>query len=131
MTSDDDHTSKALFTSPTLDVDLRYICWSQDGCKAGPTVELKVQEIPERKLLGPAVGADFDLEEGQVVVFVLRQVEKWEYANSEHQEVAEPKPERAESLGISLDKLIDASSRLRPKQNPMMSRVSNIMVLSC
>ncbi|CAD6573528.1 MAG: hypothetical protein TREMPRED_000852 [Tremellales sp. Tagirdzhanova-0007] len=97
-------------------------CRDKHETRAGPTVELKVQEIPERKLLGPAVGADFDLEEGQVVVFVLRQVEKWEYANSEHQEVAEPKPERAESLGISLDKLIDASSRLRPKQNPMMSR---------
>ena len=73
-------------------------------------------------MLGPAIAADFELEEGQVVVFVLRQVEDWEYASSEHQRVANPNPERAESLGIPLDKLIDAMSTLRPKENPMLSK---------
>ena len=82
-------------------------------------------------MLGSAVGADFELEEGQVVVFILRQVEDWEYANSEHQKVAHPMPERAETLGIPLGQLVDATSKLRPELNPMLSKVSEIMRVSC
>lgn len=124
MTSDTDHTNKGLFTSPSLTLDLRYLFWSEDGCKTDPKIELRIEDLPDRKLLGPAIGTDFELEEGQVVVFILRQVEEWEYANSEHRRVANPNPERAESIGIPLDKLIDATSKLRPKKNPMMSKVS-------
>ncbi len=57
-----------------------------------------------------------------MVVFILRHVEDWEYASREHKMVAQPKPERAESLGISLDTLREATSKLRPKQNPMLTK---------
>ena len=75
-------------------------------------------------MLGPAISADFVLEEGQVVVFVLRQVKEWEYASKEHQNIANPKPERAESLGVSLETLVHAASQLRPQQNPTLTKVS-------
>lgn len=129
MSRDDDHTTKGLFTSPTLNLDLRYLSWSEDGCNDDPKVELKVHDIRERKMLGPAISADFELEEGQVVVFILRQVEEWGYANSEHQRVAQAEPERADTLGIPLDKLIEATSKLRPKQNPMLTKVGDTLVV--
>jgi len=123
LTADADHTPRGLFTSPNLKLDLRYITWSEDKCNDDPKIEMMVEDIPERKLLGPAISADFVLEEGQVVVFIMRQVEEWEYANAEHRKVANPHPERADTLGIPLDELLDATSKLRPKENPMLSKV--------
>lgn len=104
-------------------MDLRFVAWSSDTCVSDPSIDLKVEKL-DRPLLGPAVTADFELEEGQTVMFVFRQMDDWAYGSEEHQRVANPKPERAESLGVPMQKLLEATSRLRPKENPMLTRVS-------
>ncbi|GFZ46845.1 Uncharacterized protein JCM24511_04065 [Saitozyma sp. JCM 24511] len=73
ITSECAHTNKGLFTTPALSLDLRYLTWTNDGCINPPNLELKVEELKGRGLLGPAVTSDFELEEGQVVVFVFRE----------------------------------------------------------
>lgn len=87
-----------------------------------------MEELEGRKLLGPSVTSEFELEEGQTVVFIFREVQDFSYANEEHQKVANPNPERAETLGVSMEKLLEATSRLRPKENPMLSKVSYVSV---
>jgi hypothetical protein len=124
ITSECAHSNKGLFTTPALSLDLRYLTWTNDGCINPPNLELNVEELKGRGLLGPAVTSNFELEEGQVVVFVFREVGDFSYANAEHRRVANPNPERAQTLGVPLDKLLEATSRLRPKDNPNMTKVS-------
>lgn len=87
-----------------------------------PCIQLKVEDFSHRGLLGPAITSEFELEEGQSITFVLREVGDWQYANAEHQRVANPNPQRAETLGVPLSTLLDATSRLRPEENPMMTQ---------
>ena len=126
VSSEDGH-KKALFDTPALKMDLRYVAYSADTCTADPSIELKVETL-DRPLLGPAVISDFELEEGQAVYFCFRETGDWEYATEEHQRVANPKPERAETLGVPLDRLLDATSRLRPKQNPLLTKVCAVWI---
>jgi hypothetical protein len=95
---------------------------STDTAVAKPTIELKTECFKARGLLGDSVTADFELEEGQSVTFVLREVGDWQYSNAEHQKVANPDKERAEALGVPLATLLEATSRLRPPENPMMTQ---------
>lgn len=122
MTSGVDHENKGLFTSPNLTLDLRYLTNTDDHCTDKPTIDLKVEDFSKRGLLGDAITSEFELEEGQSVTFVLREVGDWQYANEEHQRVANPNPQRAEALGVSLATLLEATSRLRPGENPMMTQ---------
>jgi hypothetical protein len=103
-------------------LDLRYLANSTDECVNKPTIKLKTECFKARGLLGDSVTSDFELEEGQSVTFVLREVGDWQYANEEHQRVANPNTERAEALGIPLATLLEATSKLRPQENPMMSQ---------
>lgn len=119
------HSQKALFKSSNLSLDLRYLTWSDDTCVADPSVEIRTEELKGRGLLGPACTAEFELEEGQVVVFVLRQMDDWGYANAEHKRVANPNPQRAKTLGVDMQVLVSATTNLRPAQNPMMTKVHN------
>ncbi|WVR06789.1 hypothetical protein IAU60_003824 [Kwoniella sp. DSM 27419] len=121
VTAECDHTVKGLFTSPSLSLDLRYFATSTDECVSDPKIELKVEDLKERELLGPAITSEFQLEEGQCVYFILRELGDFTYSNDEHKKVANPKPERAETLGVPLERLLEATSRLRPKENPMLS----------
>ncbi|ORY26126.1 Six-hairpin glycosidase-like protein [Naematelia encephala] len=122
VTSSCKHTTKGLFTAPSLKLDLRHLGWSNDDGVQDPSIDLKVETISQRALLGPAITADFELEEGQCVVFVLREVGDFEYTNAEQKKVSNPNPEYAETLGVPLSRLLEASSQLRPKTNPMMTR---------
>jgi hypothetical protein len=116
------HKHKALFTSPNLTLDLRYLVEAADDNEE-PTIELKATDLSERGLLGEAVTSNFALTEGQAIYFVLREVGDYTYASKEHQEVANPDASRAQKLGLPLDKLMEATSKLRPKDNPVMSKV--------
>lgn len=107
-------------------MDLRYLTWSDDTCVKDPTLEFKVEELEGRGLLGPACVSEFELEEGQVVCFVLREATDFSYSNAEHQRVANPNPERAKTLGVDMQVLVSATTRLRPALNPMMTRVSDL-----
>jgi hypothetical protein len=122
VTAGVDHENKGLFTSPSLSLDLRYLTNSDDHAVEKPKIELKTESFSDRGLLGDAITSEFTLEEGQSVTFVLREVGDWQYANEEHQRVANPNAQRAEALGVSLATLLEATSRLRPDENPMMTQ---------
>lgn len=115
---------KGLFQSPGLNLDLRFHTHSSDDAVKRPEIEFKVKDLSERGLLGPAISAEFELDEGQAVYIVLREIGDFEYSNEEHEKAANPGPRRAEMLGVSMDKLLDATSKLRPKMNPMLTHVS-------
>jgi len=118
------HNQKVQFNSANLSLDLRYITWSNDGGDA-PSIDIKVEDLSERGLLGPACTAEFELEEGQVCIFVLRQLGDWGYATKEHERVANPSAERAQTLGVDMQVLVSATTNLRPPENPMLSQVSH------
>lgn len=122
VTTGVDHEDKGLFTSPSLSLDLRYLSNTDDHAVEKPTIDLKIESFADRGLLGDAITSEFTLEEGQSVTFVLREVGDWQYSNEEHQRVANPNPQRAEALGVSLATLLEATSRLRPQENPMMTQ---------
>ncbi|WVO15208.1 hypothetical protein L204_102857 [Cryptococcus depauperatus] len=114
--------SKAVFTSPSLILDLRTITWSSEACVSGPTIKLKVENLANRDLLGPSVTCNFELEEGQCVIFIMREVGDFMYLNQAHQELANPAVNQAKYAGVSLEQLLDASNKLRPKENPILTR---------
>jgi len=118
------HDQKAQFTSANLSLDLRYVTWSDDSGTEPPKIDIKVEDLSERGLLGPACTAEFELEEGQVCVFVLRQLGDWGYATKEHERIANPNAERAKTLGVDMQVLVSATTNLRPPENPMLSKVS-------
>lgn len=121
MTTGVDHENKGLFTSPSLSLDLRYLSSSDDHAVDKPCIDLKIESFADRGLLGDAITSEFTLEEGQSVTFILREVGDWQYSNAEHRRVANPDAQRAEAMGVSLPTLLEAASRLRPDENPMMT----------
>lgn len=74
-------------------------------------------------MLGPAAACDFELEEGQCVVFVMREVGDYSYANEEHQEFANPTTSKARAMGVPVEQMFEATNRLRPKENPILTKV--------
>ncbi|OWZ60879.1 hypothetical protein AYX14_06858 [Cryptococcus neoformans] len=114
--------TKVLFKSSSLTLDLRTITWSSDQCVSDPEIKLRVEDVSERGLLGPAATCDFELEEGQCVVFVMREVGDYSYANEEHQEFANPTTSKAKSMGVPVEQMLEATNRLRPKENPILTR---------
>ncbi|KAL7422744.1 hypothetical protein Q5752_002036 [Cryptotrichosporon argae] len=122
VAADCDHSTKGLFETKAMTVDLRYLAYSSDACVSDPKVELKVETLNGRKLPGPAVTADFELEEGQTVIFVLRECGDYTYASEQHKAAASVGPEKAEAFGIPVEKLASAASRLRPADNPLMTK---------
>lgn len=122
VTTGIDHEDKGLFTSPDLSLDLRYLTSSDDHAVDKPSIELKIESFADRGLLGDAITSEFTLQEGQSVTFILREVGDWQYSNEEHQKVANPDAQRATALGVSLATLLEATSRLRPEENPMMTQ---------
>ncbi|KAJ7202147.1 glycoside hydrolase family 15 protein [Mycena pura] len=64
-------TTKAVFTSDALALDLRYVLDNGMSC-APPSLELELLDLSEKGHLGLGVKADMLLVEGQCVTFVLR-----------------------------------------------------------
>lgn len=112
-----------MFTSPNLSLDLRYLTSTEDHTSVDrPCIDLKIESFADRGLLGDAITSEFTLEEGQSITFILREVGDWQYSNEEHQKVANPDAQRATALGVPLATLLEATSRLRPEENPMMTQ---------
>ncbi|KAJ2920788.1 hypothetical protein H1R20_g16305, partial [Candolleomyces eurysporus] len=68
---------KALFESPSLTMDLRYVVHAEDshgGCDgdAVPDVELNLLDLSKKGHKGLGVEAEFELKEGQGVTFIFR-----------------------------------------------------------
>ncbi|KAE9407921.1 glycoside hydrolase family 15 protein [Gymnopus androsaceus JB14] len=63
---------KAVFVSDALTLDLRFIADSLLDNVHQPEVSLKLLDLSRKGHLGPAVSAEMNLSEGQVITFVLR-----------------------------------------------------------
>lgn len=67
------HTqNKAVFRSPNLDLDLRYVAESTVDGVSAPEIDLDVLDLSSKGHLGPAAYCNLSLDEGQRVTFVLR-----------------------------------------------------------
>jgi hypothetical protein len=106
-----------------LTMDLRYFVESDDQEVPLPKIKLEKADL-ERGLLGESIVSEFELEEGQTITFLMREESQREYANKEHQKVANPSEERAAELGISLKALVKGASLLRPEDDPIITKVS-------
>ncbi|KZT22860.1 glycoside hydrolase family 15 protein [Neolentinus lepideus HHB14362 ss-1] len=108
---------KALFRSPALDLDLRYVAESLADGIPEPAVHFELLDLSEKGHKGPAVAATLDLVEGQAVTFILR-VPPEEGASM----AARPSVEKAQELGVSLPSLIESASHLRAPDDPMLTK---------
>lgn len=97
---------KALFQSKELSLDLRYIaeCVSpEEGgpgtCSKIPVVNLQTLDLSAKGHLGLGACCDLDLEEGQVVTFVLRVPPP---QGSLLAKSTKPTRKQAEELGVSM-----------------------------
>jgi hypothetical protein len=99
---DDSHPgpsqNKVLFKSDDLTLDLRYLCEHIIECVDDPIVDLDILDLMPKGHLGPSAFCDLDLEEGQVVTFILRMPPE-----TGPQSKLTPTQEKADSLGVSLE----------------------------
>ncbi|KAL4080532.1 glycoside hydrolase family 15 protein [Scleroderma citrinum] len=109
--------NKAIFKSPDLALDLRYV--SEATLDNVPTPEVKIDylDLTAKGHLGQSVCCNFSLVEGQRVTFVLR-------ICPEKKAPTEPEPTRelADRLGVPLELLVDGTSKLRPKDDPLLTK---------
>lgn len=122
----DHHDEKALFTSPDLCLDLRYYVDTHDESVPGPRISLSVTDMSDRGLLGPAITSEFELEEGQCVIFVMRQYtdQAKNYKSKAHAEAAKPSQKKADSMNVDMETLLAGVTQLRPDGDPIINRVS-------
>ncbi|KAI5453257.1 hypothetical protein NCC49_006280 [Naganishia albida] len=120
----DHHGEKALFTSPDLCLDLRYYVDTHDEAVPGPRISLSVTDMSDRGLLGPAVTSDFELEEGQCVIFIMRQYrdQAKNYKSQAHAEAAKPSQEKADRMNVDMETLLAGVTQLRPDGDPIVNR---------
>lgn len=64
--------NKAVFKSPSLDLDLRYVADSTIDNVPAPEVNLGLLDLSSKGHLGPGAYCNLSLEEGQRVTFVFR-----------------------------------------------------------
>jgi len=114
---------KVEFESEALRMDLRWMAMS-DGTVKVPTIDTKIEKLPKRGLLGPAATAEFTLEEGQTVYFILRQAPDVPQDHAMNREWIEKQIKRAEMQGVLKDRINTAMQLLRPPEDPMVTRVS-------
>ncbi|KAG6372094.1 Six-hairpin glycosidase-like protein [Boletus reticuloceps] len=112
------HTqNKAVFESPNLKVDLRYVAESTIDNVPIPEVNLDLLDLSSKGHLGPATYCNFSLEEGQRVTFVFRICPKEGFrapikATQAH----------ADELGVPLEKVIKGVAKLRPDDDPTLTK---------
>ncbi|KAF8603807.1 glycoside hydrolase family 15 protein [Ceratobasidium sp. AG-I] len=109
---------KVVFRSKDLTLDLRYVVdTSPDLDIAKPEVTLRPLDLREQGHKGVGACVDLDLVEGQVVTFILRTPPETNKA-SEH---TKPTKEQAEALGLPMEMLVQGASKLRPKDDPILT----------
>jgi hypothetical protein len=109
---------KATFTSEKLTLDLRFVGDSALENVQAPTGRLQLLNLSHKGHKGHGVFMDLDLEEGQVITFVLRTP-----PDHSHSPVIRPSEERAKELGVPFE-----SKRRRARG---LSNVLTIIKNSC
>jgi GH15 family glucan-1,4-alpha-glucosidase len=112
------HTqNKVVFRSPNLDLDLRYVAESTTDNVPAPEVNLGLLDLSSKGHLGPATYCNLSLEEGQRVTFVFRICPEEGFR-------AQIKPTQAyaDELGVPLDKVMRGVAKLRPDDDPALTK---------
>ncbi|KAG8763293.1 hypothetical protein FRC11_004869 [Ceratobasidium sp. 423] len=109
---------KVVFRSRDLTLDLRYVADTvPDIDVPKPQIALRPLDLRPKGHKGVGVSVDFDLEEGQVITFILRTPPE---SNSN---ANKPTKEQAEALGVPIEVLIQGATKLRAKDDPILSPV--------
>jgi hypothetical protein len=119
--------AKVLFKSDQINLDLRYVSESTMECVDDPAVDLKLLDLSHKGHLGSATYCELDLVEGQVVTFILRTPPE-----VEQQSRFTVTAERANRLGVDLDKLTASASKLRAVDDPILTKelLSRLLTLT-
>lgn len=112
---------KALFTSKNMKLDLRFVESRERPDVEVPKIELRLERLPKRDLLGDSAVAEFELDEGQSVYFVLREVPDETFMNEEQRETVQGTVKHAEQLGVTPAKLRKAAQLLGPDGEPILT----------
>ena len=103
-------------------MDLRYVADSSLEGVEIPTVNFELLDLDEKGHLGPAIVANLELQECQSVTFILRTPPK---KAAVRPVVATTKD--AEALGVPLQVLIEGASKLRPRDDPILTTVRYLL----
>ncbi|KAL5482311.1 hypothetical protein ACEPAI_8905 [Sanghuangporus weigelae] len=106
---------KALFRSEELSLDLRYVAEGHAEVPA-PPVELELLDLFDKGHLGLGVCCDLNLAEGQVVTFVLRVP-----PDTPPPVGTRPTRLQAKQLGVPMQSLVIGASKLRSKDDPVLT----------
>ncbi|KAG8215705.1 hypothetical protein J3R82DRAFT_7584 [Butyriboletus roseoflavus] len=110
--------NKVAFSSPNLDLDLRYVAESTIDNVPAPKVNLDLLDISSQGHLGPATYCNLSLVEGQRVTFVLRIRPEQGFPVK-----IKPTQAQADELGVPLEKVMKGVAKLRPDEDPALTKV--------
>ncbi|KAI9463813.1 glycoside hydrolase family 15 protein [Boletus coccyginus] len=109
--------NKAVFSSPNLDVDLRYVAESTVDNVPAPEVDLGLLDLSSKGHLGPAAYCNLSLEEGQRVTFVFRICPKEGFRAQ-----FKPTQAHADEFGVPFEKVIRGVAKMRPDDDPVLTK---------
>jgi GH15 family glucan-1,4-alpha-glucosidase len=109
--------NKVIFRSPNLDVDLRYVAESTIDNVPVPNVNLAHLDLSSKGHLGSAAYCNLSLQEGQRVTFVFRICPKEGFRAN-----IKATQEHADQLGVPLEKVIKGVAKLRPDDDPALTK---------
>ncbi|ELU43493.1 glycoside hydrolase family 15 protein [Rhizoctonia solani AG-1 IA] len=122
--NDDSHEGatsqeKVIFRSRDLTLDLRYVVDTiPDIDVAKPQVTIRPLDLRSKGhqvLLSIREDVDLDMEEGQVITFILRTPPENKGSSTK------PTKEQAEALGVPIEVLIQGATKLRAKDDPLLT----------
>ncbi|CAE6406086.1 unnamed protein product [Rhizoctonia solani] len=107
---------KVVFRSRDLTLDLRYVVDATPDIDV-PKPQLTLRPLDLRPKGHKGVGAcvDLDLEEGQVVTFILRTPPEGTSNTNK------PTKEQAEALGVPIEVLVQGATKMRARDDPFLS----------
>ncbi|KAG9312460.1 glycoside hydrolase family 15 protein [Chiua virens] len=112
------HTqNKVVFDSSNLKLDLRYVVESTADNVPVPEVNLDLLDLSSKGHLGPATYCDLSLQEGQRITFILRI-----RPDRAHPVQIRATQEHANELGVPLDKVVKGVAKLRPDDDPALTK---------
>ncbi|KAG8745664.1 hypothetical protein FRC10_007361 [Ceratobasidium sp. 414] len=107
---------KVVFRSRDLTLDLRYVVdTAPDMDLEMPEVKLRPLDLRAKGHKGVGVCVDLELVEGQIVTFILRT------PTGTDKEHAKPTKEQADALGLPLEVLVQGASKMRAKDDPVLT----------
>ncbi|KAF8677571.1 Glycosyl hydrolases family 15 [Rhizoctonia solani] len=119
--NDDSHEGatsqeKVIFRSRDLTLDLRYVVDTiPDIDVAKPQVTIRPLDLRSKGHQGVGASVDLDMEEGQVITFILRTPPENKGSSTK------PTKEQAEALGVPIEVLIQGATKLRAKDDPLLT----------